>query len=96
MKQLADAKHIEFAVVFMPEIAPVFNRDGFGELYLPHKYFMDECAKLEIGSCIDLMPSFSSNPKAMFVMDDGHLSPAGASTAAHAVGEHLRAKGVLR
>lgn len=78
MKNLSQDHGAQFIVAYVPEIGQLLNRDGISDRQLPQAFFMQECKARKI-DCIDPTPEFAQQKMQVFVQDDGHLSPVGAS-----------------
>jgi lysophospholipase L1-like esterase len=88
MKTISQENGAQFMVAYVPEIAQLLNRDGIGDAQLPQAYFMEQCKKRAI-NCIDPTPDFAQQKMQVFVQDDGHLSPTGASLLAKLIAQKI-------
>ena len=88
MSALGDREGFRLVVRFQPEIAqialPRVNH------FAPQRYFTDRCAALRI-DCIDPHRAFVERQSQidLYLMDDGHLSPAGADLVAEILQERI-------
>ena len=88
MKTISQENGAQFIVVYVPEIGQLLNRDGISDAQLPQTYFMERCKKRAI-NCIDPTPDFAQQKMQVFVQDDGHLSPIGASLMSKLIGQKI-------
>jgi lysophospholipase L1-like esterase len=90
MKTLSQENGAQFTVAYVPEIGQLLNRDGISDAQLPQAYFMEQCKRRAI-HCIDPTPDFAQQKMQVFVQDDGHLSPAGASLMSKLIAQRIGA-----
>lgn len=90
MKTLSQENGAQFIVAYVPEIGQLLNRDGISDAQLPQAYFMEQCKKRAM-NCIDPTPDFAQQKMQVFVQDDGHLSPVGASLMSKLIAQRIGA-----
>lgn len=90
MKMISQENGAQLIVAYVPEIGQLLNRDGISDAQLPQAYFMEQCKKLAI-NCLDPTPDFAQQKMQVFVQDDGHLSPVGASLMSKLIAQRIGA-----
>lgn len=88
MKTISQDHDAQFIVAYVPEIGQLLNRDGISDAQLPQAHFMKECQARKI-ECIDPTSEFAQQKMQVFVQDDGHLSPMGASLLAKLIAQKI-------
>ena len=90
MKAISQEYGAQFIVAYVPEIGQLLNRDGFSDAQLPQAYFIEQC-KTHAINCIDPTVDFAQQKMQVFIQDDGHLSPTGASLMAKLIAQKISA-----
>jgi len=90
MKAISQEYGAQFIVAYVPEIGQLLNRDGISDAQLPQEYFIEQC-KTHAINCIDPTVDFAQQKMQVFIQDDGHLSPTGASLMAKLIAQKISA-----
>ena len=90
MKEISQEYGAQFIVAYVPEIGQLLNRDGISDAQLPQAYFIEQC-KTHAINCIDPTVDFAQQKMQVFIQDDGHLSPTGASLMAKLIAQKISA-----
>ena len=88
-REMAAERGVEFIVYFLPEAAQIL--DGRPEFFRPQEEFVKRCLEHRI-DCIEPHREYLAAvraKRALYFVDDGHLSPAGAAFTAEILYRHM-------
>jgi lysophospholipase L1-like esterase len=90
MQEVAEEHSFPLLIVYLPEIAQILNRTAVDSASLPQQYFMQKCLANNL-HCADATTVFvkARRKYLLYVADDGHLSPSGASLLARLIADDL-------